>query len=351
MEDQEHMCCKLKKSIYGLKQASRQWYIKFDNVIRKFGFTENKRDDCIYIKIKGSKFIILVLYVDDILLASSNKNMLQETKGFLSSNFDMQDLGEASYVLGIDIHRDRSKGFLGLSQTQYIKKVLEKYNMSECSPTAAPIVNGDKFGDYQCPKTKMQSDRMKCIPYASAVGSLMYAQVCTHPDLAYITGMLDRFQSNPGTDHWKAVKKVLHYLQGTKHYELMYKKYDSLEVIGYSDADHAGCVDGRRSTSGYVVTLAGGAISWKSCKQSIATGSTMHAEFLACYEAIGQAVWLKNFIPRLKVVDSISKPITIHCDNKVAVFLSSNKSSGAAKHIDIKYFVVKDYESRIKLSM
>ena len=102
---------------------------------------------------------------------------------------------------------------------------------------------------------------MKFIPYASAIGSLMYAQVCTHPDLAYITRMLGRFRSNPGMDHWKAVKKVLRYMQGTKHYVLTYKKSDSLEVVGYADANHTGCVDGRRSTSGYVFTLAGGAIS------------------------------------------------------------------------------------------
>ena len=104
----------------------------------------------------------------------------------------------------------------------------------------------------------------------------------------------------------------------------MYKKSDSLEVIGYADADHASCVDGRRSTSGYVFTLAGGAISWKSCKQSIATGSTMHAEFLACYEAVGQAVWLKNFIPGLRVVDNILELLMIHYDNKAEVFVSSN---------------------------
>ena len=99
------------------------------------------------------------------------------------------------------MHRDRSKGVFGLYQTGYIKKVLERYNMSKCSPTAAPVVKGDKFGDYQCPKTKIQSDQMKFIPYASAIGSIMYAQVCTRPDLAYITGMLGIFQSNPGMDH------------------------------------------------------------------------------------------------------------------------------------------------------
>jgi hypothetical protein len=105
----EQMSCKLNKSIYGLKQVSRQWNLKFDQVIKKFGFRENDVDNCIYMKTKGGKFIILVLYVDAILLASSDKNMLHETKGFLSSNFDMKNLGEASYVLDIEIHRDRTK--------------------------------------------------------------------------------------------------------------------------------------------------------------------------------------------------------------------------------------------------
>ena len=125
----------------------------------------------------------------------------------------------------------------------------------------------------------------------------MYAQVCTRPDLAFITRMLGRYQSNPGQDHWKAIKKVLHYLQGTKDFMLTYRKSDVLEVVGYSDADFAGCVDFKKSTSGYVFTLAGGAISWKSSKQSVTASSTMHAEFVACYESTGQSVWLKNFIP------------------------------------------------------
>ena len=104
------MGCRLKKSIYGLKQASRQWYLKFDGTIRKFGFKENVEDNCIYTKFKNGKFIFLILYVDDILLSSSDVNLLLETKKFLSSNFDMKDLGEVSFVLGIKIHRDRRKG-------------------------------------------------------------------------------------------------------------------------------------------------------------------------------------------------------------------------------------------------
>ena len=187
----------------------------FDEVIKKSGFIENVVDNCIYIKIKGSSFIILVLYVDDILLASSDKNLLYETKGILSSNFDMKDLGDASYVLGIEILRNKSKGALGPSQKACIEKVVEIYNMDKCSSTAAPVVKGDKFGQFQSPRNQLEIDQMRTIPYASAVGSLMYAQVCTCPDLAFITGMLGRFQSNPGMDHWKAVKKVLRYLQST----------------------------------------------------------------------------------------------------------------------------------------
>ena len=136
---------------------------------------------------------------------------------------------------------------------------------------------------------------MKAVPYASAVGSLQYAQVCTRPDLAFFTGLLGRFQSNSGMEHWKMVKKVLRYLQDTKGLMLTYRRSESLQLVGYSDSDYAG--DDRKSTYGYVFTLAGGAISWKSSKQTVTTSSTMYAEFVAYYEATGQVNWLKKFIP------------------------------------------------------
>jgi hypothetical protein len=139
-----------------------------------------------------------VLYVDDILLASSDKRMLHETKGFLSSNFDMKDLGEASYVLGIEIHRDRTKGVLGLSQKAYIEKMLKRFNMDKSKATPVPLAKGDKFNEAQCPKNQLESDEMKDIPYASAVGSLMYAQVCTRPDLAFATECLEDIRKIPG---------------------------------------------------------------------------------------------------------------------------------------------------------
>ena len=137
----EHLVCKLKKSIYGFKQASRQWYLKFHEVIASFSVKENIMDQCIYKKVNGSMICFLVLYVDDILLATNGKSLLYEVKQFLSKNFDMKDMGEASYVIGIKIHRERSRGILGLSQETYINKVLERFNMKNCSPS----LKGDKF--------------------------------------------------------------------------------------------------------------------------------------------------------------------------------------------------------------
>ena len=158
-------------------------------------------DSCIYVKVKGGKLIILVLYVDDILLACNDKNMLHETKNFLSSNFDMKDLGDTSYVLGIEIHRDRAQGVLGLSQKAYIEKIFKRYNMDKCNTSSVPIQKGNKFSQAQCPKNDLERERMNNVPYASAVESLMYAQVCTRPDLAFATGVFSRYQSNPGLAH------------------------------------------------------------------------------------------------------------------------------------------------------
>ena len=207
-EDLKKMVCKLTKSIYGLKQASHQWYHKFHQVIISFSFEMNVIDDCVYHKFSGSKYIFLVLYVDDILLATNDIGMLHETKRFLSK-----------------------------------------------------------------------------IPYASAVGSLMYAQVCTRPNITYIVSVLGRYLSNPGMDHWKATKRVMRYLKKTKNYMLTYKRSNHLEIIGYSDSDFVGCPYSRKSTLGYIYLLDAGAVSWPNLKQTIIASSTMAVEFVTCYEA------------------------------------------------------------------
>jgi hypothetical protein len=254
--------CHLTKFIYGLKQVSRQWYLKFDETIRKFSLKKNGEDNCIYAKFSNRKFIFLVLYVDDILLASIDVYLLLETKGFLSSHFDMKDLGEASYALGIEIHRYRRKGVLELSQRSYIEKVLKKFNMHKCNPTPALIVKAVKFGKFQCPRNQYEINERKAVIYAFAIRSLMHVQVYTHPDLAFVIGMLGRYQKNPDKHHWDGAKKVLRYLQVTKGLMLAYKKSDApLEIVGYLDSNFEGCLDTEKSTSGYIFTLTNGVIS------------------------------------------------------------------------------------------
>ena len=155
-EGKEHKVCKLKKSIYELKQAYRQWYLKFNDTIVSFGFKENIVDRCIYLKVSGSKFIFLILYVDDILLATNDLGLLNETKKFLSNNFEMKDMGEAYFVIGIEIFRDRSQRLLDLSQKTYINKVLKRFRMDKCSTSPIPIQKGDKFSLMQCPKNDLR---------------------------------------------------------------------------------------------------------------------------------------------------------------------------------------------------
>jgi hypothetical protein len=164
--------------------------------------------------------------------------------------------------------------------------------------------------------------------------------------------MLGRYQSNPGIDHWKAAKKILRYLQGTKEYMLTYRRSNNLEVLGYSDSDYAGCIDTRKSTFGYVFLLARGAVSWKSSKQSIIATSTMEAQFVACFEATIQALWLQNFVSRFSLVYNIEKPLRIYYDNSAAVFFSKNdKYSKGAKHMNLKFLSVKEEVQKRKVSI
>ncbi|KAG8502946.1 hypothetical protein CXB51_000745 [Gossypium anomalum] len=190
---------------------------------------------------------------------------------------------------------------------------------------------------------RVVDQEMQKIPYASAVESLMYAQVCTHPDIAYIIGMLDRYLNNPSIDHWIATKRVMRYLYRIKDYMLTCKRSDLLEVVRYSDSNFAGCQDSRKSISCYIYLLVGGAISWKSVKQTLVASSTMAAKFVACYEASNHGIWLRNFVTGLHILENVERTLKLFCDNKSAMLYSNNKrSSSKSKHIDIKFLVVKE---------
>ena len=193
--------CKLQISIYGLKQASRSWNLRFDELVKGFGFVKNEDEPCVYKKISGSAIVFLVLYVNDILLIGKDIPTLQSVKSWLGKCFSMKDLGEAAYILGIKIYRDRSKRLIGLSQSAYIDKVLKRFSMQDSKRGYLPMSHGITLSKSQCPNTKYERERMSKIPYASTIGSIMYAMLCTRPDVSYALSITSRYQSDPGESH------------------------------------------------------------------------------------------------------------------------------------------------------
>ncbi|KAL0537654.1 hypothetical protein IC582_026637 [Cucumis melo] len=233
---QEQKVYKLQKSIYGLKQTSRFWNIRFDTAIKSYGFEQNVDESCVYKRIINSTITFLILYVDDILLIGNDVGHLTDIKEWLATQFQMKDLGNAQYVLSIQIVRNRKNKTLAMSQTSYIDKILSRYKMQNSKKGLLPYRYGIHLSKEQCPKSPQEVEDMSNIPYASAVGSLMYAMLCTRPDVCYSVGIVSRYQSNLGRDHWTAVKNILKYLRRTKDYMLVYGSKD-LILTGYTDSD------------------------------------------------------------------------------------------------------------------
>ncbi|KAJ9560030.1 hypothetical protein OSB04_005190 [Centaurea solstitialis] len=318
--------CKLLKSIYGLKQASRSWNLHFDERIKEFGFTKSKFEPCVYTKFSGSIVTFLVLYVDDILLIGNDVPTLQSVKSWLSKCFQMKDLGEAAYILGIKIYRNRSRRLIGLSQSTYIDKILQKFRMDESKKGFIPMQHGIVLSKTQCPVSSQDQDKMKSVPYASAIGSIMYAMLCTRPDVAYSVSVTSRYQQNPGEPHWVAVKNILKYLRRTKEMFLVFGgAEDEISVTGYYDASFQTDRDDFRSQSGL----------------------NTEAEYIAASDAAKEAVWLRNFLSDLRVVASISRPIDIFCDNSGAMAQAKEpREHHKSRHVLRKYHFIREIIGR-----
>ncbi|KAK8619691.1 hypothetical protein V6N13_135973 [Hibiscus sabdariffa] len=339
--------CKLQRSIYGLKQASRSWNLRFNEAIQEFGFIRNEDEPCVYKKFSGSIVSFLVLYVDDILIIGNDIPTLQSIKTWLSSCFSMKDLGEAAYILGVKIYRDRSRRLLGLSQSTYIDKVLKRFSMVESKRGFLPMRHGISLSKEMCPSTPQERERMSQIPYASAIGSIMYAMICTRPDLSYALSMTSRYQANPGEGHWTAVKNILKYLRRTKDVFLVYGGEEELRIKGYTDASFQTDKDDSRSQSGFVFCLNGGAVSWKSSKQDTVADSTTEAEYIAASEAAKEAVWIKKFITELGVIPSISDAVDLYCDNNGAIAQAKEpRSHQRSKHILRRFHLIREIIDR-----
>ncbi|GJT39381.1 retrotransposon protein, putative, ty1-copia subclass [Tanacetum coccineum] len=280
--------CKLKRSIYGLKQASRQWNKRFDDEIKKFGFSQNADEPCVYLKASGSNVTFLILYVDDILIMDNSIPCLQDVKSYLGKCFAMKDLGEAAYILGIKIYRDRSRRLIGLCQSAYIEKILKRFHMENSKRGSIPMQDKLRLSKSQGASTPAELKRMQNVPYASVVGSIMYAVRCTRPDVAFAQNITSRFQQNPGDLHWTTVKNILKYLRNTKDMFLVYggDLKRELRVSCYTDAGYLTDADDLKSQTGYVFVLNGGVVDWKSAKQKLF--SLLHLQevsYIAAFDA------------------------------------------------------------------
>ncbi|GJT83179.1 retrotransposon protein, putative, ty1-copia subclass [Tanacetum coccineum] len=336
--------CKLQRSIYGLKQASRSWNKRFDEEIKRFGFTQNLDEPCVYQKASGSNVTFLILYVDDIIIMGNHIPSLQSVKDYLGKCFAMKDLGEAAFILGIKIYRDRSKRLIGLSQSAYMDKILKRYRMDNSKRGHIPMQERLDLNKTQGASTPEEVKRMQNVPYASAVGSIMYAVRCTRPDVAFAQNITSRFQQNPGEPHWTAVKTILKYLRNTKDMFLVYggNPEAELRVECYCDAGFETDRDDTKSQTGYVFILNGGAVDSKSSKKSTTAMSATEVEYIAASEAAMEAIWIRKFISGLGIVPTINEPIKMFCDNSAALHFANEPGvQRGARHYHGRYHYVR----------
>ncbi|WVZ14807.1 hypothetical protein V8G54_012373 [Vigna mungo] len=333
--------CLLQKSLYGLKQSPRQWYRKFDDFLIKLNFKRCNYDDCVYTLNHDGEMLYLLLYVDDILIASSDRGMIGETKARLADAFEMKELGEARRILGIDIKRDRSGGNLFLSQECYLQKVISRYRMAESKMASTPVGQDLKLTKEQCPKTEEERKKMESVPFSNGIGSIMYGMVYTRPDVAHGVSVLSQFMVNPGPTHWEALKWMLRYIRGSLGTGLSFQNnfQGGGYIEGFVDSDFAGCMDTRKSRSGYVFTLFGTAVSWRSTLQSVVALSTTEAEYYALAEGVKEALWLKGLVRELGFDQ---KSVCVHCDSQSAIHLANHQIyHSRTKHIDVKLHFVR----------
>jgi hypothetical protein len=321
------------------KEAPRKWYLKFDRFMTEQGYSRCHSDHCVYFKrLENGSYIILLLYVDDMLVVGSNMQDINVLKKKLANSFAMKDLGAAKKILGMRITRDRKNHKLTLSQGEYIEKVLERFRMQNEKPVSTPLASHFKLTKEMCPKTQEEIEYMSRVPYSSTVGSLMYAMVFTRPDIAHAVGVVRRYMNNPGKEHWEEVKWILRYLRGTATHALCFGGSNTF-LQGYVDSDMAGDKDSRRSTTGYVFTIGGTIVSWISKLQKVVALSTTEVEYVAATEASKEMIWLQRFMEELGKKKENNR---LYCDSESFIHLAKNSTFHSnTKNIQLRYHFIR----------
>lgn len=242
----EHLVCKLNKSLYGLKQSGRNWNMLLHDHLTENGFVQNDADHCVYSRESENEKVILLVWVDDLIIAASNNTLLSDVKEMLKRRFKMKDMGPLKHYLGIDFIQ--SEGEIKMTQKRHIEKMLAKFGMSECKPRSTPCEQKFNFAS--------EGEVIDSTGYREIVGSLIYIMTCTRPDLSWVVSKLSQHLAEPKRQHWATAKHLLRYLKGTIDQELHYRKCEeNLQLEGYSDTDWAADKNDRRSTTGYCFSL------------------------------------------------------------------------------------------------
>ena len=329
---------RLRKSLYGLKQAGRKWYDALSRALANLGFRTTQADPGVFVAYDQGHILILVVHVDDCTFTGSSAKLIFAYKKKINDCYALTDLGPISWLLGIKITRNREERTISLSQSSYIDSILERYGLKDAKPYATPMVPGVTYSRRDSPSTPTEAHRMRRVPYREAIGSLMYAAVATRPDITFAVSTLSQFLDNPGDAHWEAVKRIIRYLSGTRGATLTYGE-DRHDLIGYTDTDGA-TQEHRRAISGHVFLIDGGAISWSSRKQELVTLSTAEAEYVATTHAAKEALWLRRLIHEL--FPSLKQPTPLYCDNLSTLKLIYGDNYHArTKHIDTRYHFIR----------
>ena len=334
LRDGKPKVCRIEKAIYGLRQSGRQWYKKLDAKLREIGLKPLQADPCVYVKGAGEKMTIVAVYVDDILIATKDHQGMAKLKEDLSKAFKMKDMGAIHYCLGIEFQQNVEDGSITMVQKKYAEEVLTRFGMQDCKPVSTPLNGNEKLK-----KSTSEGAEKPNVPYQSLVGSLMYLAVSTRPDLAYTVSTLSQFNEGYDQSHWCAAKRALRYLKGTTDYGLVFKRTGE-KLCGYIDADWAGCLEDRRSYTGYAFVMANAAISWEARKQRTVALSSTEAEYMAVSDGTKEAIYLQNYLEEIGTKPSA---VPIYNDNQGALELVKNPVHHArTKHIDARHHFVRE---------
>lgn len=325
--------CLLKKSLYGLKQAGRNWYEKLSKTLEDFGAKPTASDPCLFQMGSGEDVTMIAVYVDDILVVSRNEELVSKLGKFLGEHFEIRDIGPAQYFLGIEVVQN--EGLIAMYQRGYIQELLQRFGMSNCNPVVTPLDPGNKLSKKENPSCEEYD-----LPYRELVGALTWLSTTTRPDISFATSYLGQFNNCYGHEHWKAAKRVLRYLKGTADIGIIYGA-DSEPLVGFVDADWGGCHMDRRSFTGFLFLLGGCPISWESRKQKTVALSTTEAEYMAMSDCAREAEYLQKFLHELGF-DSL-RNLVVFCDNQSAINLANNSMyHSRVKHIDLRHHFVRE---------